>query len=199
MNNIDDIIYNDNMKKTYQFFLIIYFLTLIYILFFHFRYHIVISLLLLIPLYFIQHSLYKIEYLTYIYFTQVLGTTCSFYQYPYYDKAMHFISGMIFVIIGYYILKRIIHHRIIYFLINCIEMSVACLWEFYEYSLLIFLNNDALHHYSTGVHDTMQDMLFSFIGGLIITYIIYKYPSYIDNLYIQPQDNLDQSSQQQNI
>lgn len=184
------------MKTFYRTLLIIYLLTLISILYFSFNYSIIISLLLLIPLYFIKVNLYKVEYMIYIYLTQVLGTTCHFYHFPYYDKIMHFLSGMIFVIIAYIYLQQYISSRkILYLIINCVEMSFAFLWEIFEYSGLIFLNYDASHHYTTGVHDTMQDMIVSFIGGLIMSYFIYKFPSYIRNLYISPQDSLDESSQ----
>jgi len=47
----------------------------------------------------------------YIYLTQVLGTTCGFYNLPYYDKFMHFLSGAIFVIIAYIILKKYIKEK----------------------------------------------------------------------------------------
>ncbi|MFR1169059.1 MAG: hypothetical protein ACLSD0_01620 [Coprobacillus cateniformis] len=49
--------------------------------------------------------------MAYIYLTQVLGTTCGFYNLPYYDKFMHFLSGAIFVIIAYIILKKYIKEK----------------------------------------------------------------------------------------
>ena len=188
------------MKTIYRILISIYILTLIFIALTSFHYNIFISLCLLIPLYFIHHDLYRIEYLIYIYLTQVLGTTCQFYHLPYYDKIMHFLSGMIFVIIGYvYLQKYISFQKILYIMINCVEMSLAFLWEVFEYSGLIFFNYDASHHYTTGVHDTMQDMIVSLLGGLIITYLIYKYPSGIENLYKLPPDNPDEVSQQSHI
>lgn len=188
------------MKTIYRIILFIYIITLLYISFVSFRYHIFISLLLLIPLYLIHEDLYKIEYILYIYMSQVLGTTCQFYTLPYYDKIMHFLSGMIFVLISFIILQKyMFDKKILYLFMNTIEMSVAFLWEVFEYSGLIFFHFDAMHHYTSGVHDTMQDMLISLFGGLIMTYIIDRYPSYIHSLYKQPQDNLGGVSQQQHI
>jgi len=51
-------------------------------------------------------------------------------------------------------------------------MMIAVIWEFIEFGCLIFLNNDAIHHYSSGVYDSMKDMLVAFIGGLIVTSIL---------------------------
>ncbi len=75
-------------------------------------------------------------------------------------------------------------------------MSIAFLWEIFEYCGLVFFQHDASKHFTTGVHDTMQDMIVSMIGGLIITYLIYKFPSYIDSLYISQQDTQMTTSQQ---
>lgn len=188
------------MKTLYKLILILYILTLIFITFFSFHYSLLISLILLLLVCFIPYTLYKLEYVSYIYLTQVLGTTCGFYNLPYYDKCMHFLSGGIFVIIGYALFKEYIYKKeILIIFINCFETAIAFLWEIFEYSGLIFFNYDASHHYTTGIHDTMQDMIFSFIAGLIISFIIYKFPSYIDNLYKSQPDNHKTISQQLHI
>lgn len=196
MNIFNTNLYNIIMKTLYKIILTIYLVTLFYLCIQQPQWNILISFLLLGVLSYIPYLLYRIEYLIYIYLAQVLGTVCHFYDLPYYDKFIHFLSGCLFVIIAYYIIKPYhLTKRMIYFLINCIEMSVAFLWEVFEYSGLIFFQYDACHHYTTGVHDTMQDMIISLIGGLFITFLIYKYPSYIDSLYIQPPDNHNSTSQ----
>lgn len=192
--------YNRNMKKIYRIILSIYFITLMIVVLRHFEMSIFISLILLIPLFYIKNNLYRVEYLSYIYLTQVLGTTCHFYNLPYYDKCMHFLSGMIFVMIAYILLKDYIsHQKILFLFMNCIEATVAFLWEVFEYCGLVFFNHDASRHFTTGIHDTMQDMIFSFIAGLLISFVIYKCPSYIDNLYKSPRDNPAEVSQQSHI
>ena len=92
------------MKKIYQITLTIYILTILYIGFTHFQYTLFISVILLAPLLFVKNKLYQTEYLIYVYLTQVLGTSCQFYNFPYYDKCMHFLSGAIFVILAYFTL-----------------------------------------------------------------------------------------------
>lgn len=192
--------YNITMKTISKILLTIYLLTLLLISIFQFQYSVLISLVLLIPLIKFKTTLYKIEYLIYVYLTQVLGTTCQFYSLPYYDKIMHFLSGMVFVIIAYFLFKNDIKQKsILYIFINCVEATIAFLWEVFEYSGLILFNYDASRHYTTGVHDTMQDMIFSFLAGLIITFIIYKYPFYIDSLYKSQPDSFVEVSQQSHI
>lgn len=200
MNSFPFIIYNINMKTLYKSLLVLTILTLIFRTLTFFQYSLFISIALLLVVHWIPHILYKTEYVAYIYLTQVLGTTCGFYNLPYYDKFMHFLSRAIFVIIAYIILKKYIKEKpLLMIMMNCVETAIAFLWEVFEYSGLLLFNYDASRHYTTGVHDTMQDMIFSFIAGLIITYIIYKYPSYIDSLYKLPPDNLELSSQQSHI
>lgn len=197
MNTFLIFFYNINMKNIYKTIFMIYIITLIFSLFDSFHFSFIISLILLAPLLFIQSYLYRSEYMLYVYFTQVLGTTCGFYNLPYYDKTMHFLSGALFVIIAYIILKPMMNQKtLLYIMMNCVETAVAFLWEVFEYSGLILFNYDASRHYTTGVHDTMQDMIFSFLAGLLMTWLIYKFPSCIDNLYKSQPDSLAQVSQQ---
>lgn len=58
--------------------------------------------------------------------------------------------------------------------INAINLSMAALWEFYEYAILVLFNNDAINHYTSGVHDSMGDMIVCMLGGLIVTGILYR-------------------------
>lgn len=188
------------MKILYRLILITYLLTLLLLIINQPQWNILISFLLLGALPFIPSTLYRMDYLIYIYIAQVLGTSCGFYHIPYYDKCVHFLSGCVIVIIAHQLLKPYqLPQKLNYLFLNCIEMSIAFLWEIFEYSGLIFFNYDASRHYTTGVHDTMQDMMISLIGGLIISFIIYKYPSYIDNLYTQQPDNQNSISQQSHI
>ena len=53
--------------------------------------------------------------------------------------------------------------------------SVALLWEFYEYALLVFFQYDAIKHFSTGAHDTITDMLVAVIGGIILSLYLIHY------------------------
>ncbi len=131
------------------------------------------------------------------FFASIIGSTLSGYQYPYYDKLMHFISGIIFTILGYMLFciinqkSRLDHQKdikLMYIFINTFNLSIAILWEFYEYLTLILFQYDCIKHYSTGVHDSITDMMCAFFGGILITLLIrksYKHnqSNYITKLY----------------
>ena len=51
----------------------------------------------------------------------------------------------------------------------------AFLWECFEFACLIFLKIDAINHFTSGVYDTMTDMIVCFIGGLLTSVILYFY------------------------
>ena len=59
--------------------------------------------------------------------------------------------------------------------INAVNMGIALIWEFYEYILLVFFNNDAINHYTQGVHDSITDMLCATVAGLLLTVLIVRY------------------------
>ncbi len=58
--------------------------------------------------------------------------------------------------------------------INAVNATIALLWEFYEYALLVFFQYDAIRNV-TGVHDTMTDMLVAVIGGILLTIYLVRF------------------------
>ena len=135
--------------------------------------------------------------LLFCFLASIVGSTLSGYEYPYYDKVIHFISGLIICICGYLlfcIIKKVKRIKepsdmtLMYIFMNTFNLAVAVLWEFYEYMTLIFFNYDCINHYTTGVHDSITDMLCAFGGGIIITLLVYhsyKYqkPNFITKIY----------------
>ncbi|MFR1628666.1 MAG: hypothetical protein ACLSU6_17690 [Thomasclavelia ramosa] len=65
--------------------------------------------------------------------------------------------------------------------INALNAMIALYWEFYEYALLIFFNYDAINHYSTGIHDSITDMLVAVIGSFILSLYLTHYDQRNDN------------------
>ncbi len=126
----------------------------------------------------------KIIYLVFIYFSSLIGSCLEGYELAYYDKIVHFFSGSIITMLGYliysFIKKDIIiqqssDQKICYIFIMTFNISIALLWEFYEYAMLIFFQNDCIHHYTTGIHDSMIDMICACLGSLIILYQVVQY------------------------
>lgn len=97
--------------------------------------------------------------------------------YPYYDKFAHFVATIMVGMIGF--LLVVILHRLgqmrlsrlmSFFFILIFTMAVGGFWEIFEYSMdLVFGNrlffNRLLQH---GLDDTMIDLIFDLIGGLIV-------------------------------
>jgi len=151
---------------------------------------IIISIIpvLLIPTLLNKFSKIKIEpeielvYLTFIVIAQFLGGSLNFYyKISFYDKAMHGISGVMTSILALVILvkskcykKNPIWVNVLF--IICVTLSVAALWEFFEFINDNIFSKDAQKVLTTGVDDTMMDMIMAFIGSLIfsVIYIIEK-------------------------
>ena len=114
----------------------------------------------------------------FVYFASLIGSGFHGYSQPYFDKVVHFFSGLIFTIVSmliFMMIKKVSrikdrndYHLFLIFM-NTANLAIAVCWEFYEYAMLIFFNNDCINHYTQGVHDSITDMLCAFVGGLIIT------------------------------
>ena len=114
----------------------------------------------------------------FVYFASLIGSCFHGYSIAYFDKVVHFFSGLIFAIVSaivFMIIKKCAtitnkedYHLFLLF-INALNLAIAVCWEFYEYAMLIFFDNDCINHYTQGVHDSITDMLCAFCGGIIIT------------------------------
>lgn len=117
------------------------------------------------------------------YIASLWGSTLGGYGIYGFDKFLHFTSGFLMLSVAimiYYLLKGTNKvntkedKRVFYVFVNAVNMSIALLWEFFEYAMLVFFNNDAINHYTQGVHDSMSDMLCATLAGLILTVWIIK-------------------------
>lgn len=111
----------------------------------------------------------------------IYGSTMGGYSFSWFDALLHFMSGIFFTFIAYLLYcmatKKVKEDKInmkyiLVFFINGVNALVAVMWELYEYSLLVFLNIDAINHYSEGVRDAMNDFIVCIMGGLIITIMV---------------------------
>lgn len=119
--------------------------------------------------------------LIFVYFASLIGSCFNGYKVPFFDKLIHFSSGIIIsmlIIIVYWLIKKnkIITNRsenkiFLLFVFNT-NLAIALLWELFEYMMLVLFNNDCINHYKTGVHDAMTDMLCALIAGMYIVYLL---------------------------
>lgn len=120
----------------------------------------------------------------FVYFASLVGSCLGGYSLPFFDKVLHFSSGLFATILAMMLYSWIKHKKkpetkadmaIFYIFINALNLAIAAIWEFYEYSMLVFFNNDCINHYTTGVHDSITDMICAFFAGLILTGFIVRY------------------------
>lgn len=102
---------------------------------------------------------------------------------PYYDKLVHTLSGVFFALLGlgfYYCLKPVkkiekSDYLLVSFFSIFFSSFVSIIWEIYEYIINILIHTDPQRVTSTGINDTMQDMIVCLIGSLIMWFLIYLY------------------------
>ena len=123
---------------------------------------------------------YKLIYTLFVFLAHFLGSIVNLYYYVWwYDLFMHFLSGVLSVVVGIYILDKVdsksIKNKFIYFiyLIGFVSF-VALTWEMIEYLGDIFFNMNLQHSIETGVKDTMHDIIIALLGGFITCFIVNK-------------------------
>ncbi len=117
------------------------------------------------------------------YVAMIIGNLWGGYGIAGFDKMLHSLSGVLIcaaMMMVYAVLKKEIKVEqkdlpLVFLFINGLNMMAAFLWECFEFACLIFLNIDAINHFTSGVYDTMTDMIVCFIGGLVTSVILYFY------------------------
>lgn len=123
----------------------------------------------------------KLIYILYIFFLMVLG--CIFKLYTtiyYYDSLAHFSFGVGCPIISFLLLKKFnkydrssIFFNVFFLLI--VTLGLSALWEIFEFTNSKIFDVDVQHVLTTGVTDTMKDIILAFLGSILFsTWYIYK-------------------------
>lgn len=113
-------------------------------------------------------------YVIFIFFAQFLGSIINLYDKVWwYDLFVHFLSVVLSSLLSFFVLYRFKIHNKKNKIFNFIFMiiffvAVAALWEFVEFTAFIIFKTDMQNHLTTGVFDTMQDMLIGTLGALIV-------------------------------
>jgi hypothetical protein len=115
-------------------------------------------------------------------YLHIAGYSMGWYEsgYPYYDKFAHLISSMTVAMLMFLlvlILNRYENIRfsriMIFFSVFLFTLALGSIWEIIEFSIDQVFGNRL--HFSTmlqhGLDDTMSDLIFNMIGGLIIASI----------------------------
>lgn len=120
---------------------------------------------------------HQLEFIIYLYtfLAFPLGSVADFYHaVPYYDKLMHTLSGVLTVALAlplYYklspdsVVRPEDKNQAITFCLLA-AIAVAGLWEIGEYLLNFITNMDHQRVLTTGIDDSMQDMIVATFGAL---------------------------------
>lgn len=142
---------------------------------------ITIGLVLLIPRIISKIFKFKITdamelvYIVFIILAQFLGSVVNLYNNVWwYDLFAHFLSGILtsilaLVVMDYLGVYKEKNKGFNALFIISFTLMVASIWEFIEFGSFIFLKMDVQHHLTTGVFDTMEDMLVAFLGSIIVS------------------------------
>lgn len=113
----------------------------------------------------------KVFYFCFIFFADFLGCVVNLYgTVSWFDKFTHFLSGVFTAYIGLLLMKQFCYKqnnigKIIYVLsFTCL---IAVIWEFFEYGMDLLMAMDLQHVETTGVSDTMTDLIVAFLGSII--------------------------------
>lgn len=133
--------------------------------------------------------LVKTSYIIFIFVAQFLGVTVELYNsIAYFDKFTHWLSGIgsaLFSLIILDLLKMYKNKNLLFNIIwmIAITLSIATLWECFEYIANIFFGGDAQRVALTGVNDTMQDILVALLGSILVSFM-YIYEEVTDRKLI---------------
>jgi len=116
----------------------------------------------------------ELIYIIFIVFALVLGSLFKFYDLIYfYDKLVHFTSGILSAVVGIYLLvifkkydknNKVFNAIFIFFT----SLAVASLWEMFEYTSSIVFKVDPQRVLTTGVNDTMLDIIMAALASILV-------------------------------
>lgn len=115
----------------------------------------------------------EIIYIIFIFIAHFLGSIINLYNKIYwYDNFTHFLSG---IVISFFALELLVrfkkyHSKHIIFnalFIISIGFMIAGLWEYFEFISDKLFGKDAQNALTTGVDDTMMDMILATLGSIL--------------------------------
>lgn len=121
----------------------------------------------------------EFSFVLFVILAQFFGSILNFYDKIYwYDSFTHFLSGILSALFAFVILSKLkVNSKSVLFNIIFMisfTMLVASLWEVFEFISNSIFKTDPQKVLTTGVTDTMKDMICAFFGSLIFS-IMYLY------------------------
>lgn len=128
-------------------------------------------------------------YLLFVFVAHFLGSIVNFYHtINNYDKLIHLLSGIVsafFAVLVLVSLKKYDKKSVLFnvLFILAFVLMIATFWEFFEYFSDKIFGKDAQNVLTTGVGDTMSDMISAFLGCTLFN-IMYAFEETTNNQII---------------
>ena len=155
------------------------------------------SIIVTISALYIVQKLFKIKinevinliYIIFIFMAHFLGVICELYNHIYwFDKFVHFLSGIVTAFVAIYLLVKCKKDKNIFFdilVIISLTLAVAAFWEIFEYLSSFYFHMDPQKVLTTGVSDTMGDIIVAFLGSVLVSISFYFENKYNYKLLIK--------------
>ncbi len=141
-----------------------------------------------------------LSFLVYVFCFFALTLGCGFSgmdAIPYYDKVLHFVSGILGAFAGFLLFVRLKHNHqvekdkdigLMLVFCNGVNMLIAVVWEIYEFLTFVILHVDSQKMLTTGTFDTMGDVITCLVGGILLSVLLYRYhklgkPTFLMRVY----------------
>lgn len=121
----------------------------------------------------------------FVFLTLFLGSAADlYYEFWWWDMVLHLGSGFLLGVVGWIFLFILIQSdrlprgtppSLIWVFSVTFAMTVAVLWEIFEYIVDVIWPHINMMSQETGVHDTMHDLITDFIGAIVVACMGYIY------------------------
>ena len=132
----------------------------------------------------------ELVYIVFIILTMLFGSIMGFFSLiHWYDSFTHFLSGMFTFVMGIFFLVWFKEHNDKKILYSCLfammfTFMIAVLWECVEFTIDNVMGTDTQKVLSTGVNDTMKDMICAILGSLLVMIsYIWAYSVKVNNFW----------------
>lgn len=113
----------------------------------------------------------QLVYYVFLFVALFMGIDMDMYKnLPYFDKAIHLLSGVLSILLGHYALiffkmdKGSPLFRAVF--VVCFALAIGVMWEFFEFACDKLLGQSMQQLVSVGVDDTMYDLIAATIGAV---------------------------------
>ncbi|MCB5940879.1 DUF2238 domain-containing protein [bacterium 210820-DFI.6.52] len=107
----------------------------------------------------------------------------GYHWFPWFDKFVHLLSGVLFALLGLCLFAYLKRNRPLakedapfafYFALS-FPMLIAACWEIAEYACDFVFHTDPQRVLTTGIHDTMLDMIACLLGTLLVLWALWRF------------------------